>query len=387
MLRRTSPESPVLIVLGACTPDPADPARIRERFADEAAPFEADDHAVAAPGVLLADPEFDPFAHELAFATRNHELWVGGWDPVTGVLDPPDGRGTLVDTNVVPFGVLLNGPEWAQGPDGGEVVYARWNGEAYVLMRAWRTSGGWATGPVDGIPVRVGSIGSQERGDPDPRIVFLDLAADAVSWSHLDGRPGGVLESGVDGVPLRTPRFTLGDHTLTWAAPVDGVPQVHHFDPDTGALEVLTDGPEGVSSPWMWVAPEYGERLFLATRGPVEAPVALDVYRRFHGRWTVILTLWPPADLPFVLSPEPWISGGRSLLVFQASADDGLGAASQLWVASATPEGGELRRVDAAPDGVPSDPEWVDLAGGAAVFYSNQTAAGVSPRLTTTGLP
>jgi hypothetical protein len=82
-------------------------------------PFVPDDLVVSDPAVSLPDPEFDTVGNQVAWQDRDGlELWVADVDPVNGTLSPPDGRGTLIATNVVPISRVRNGPEWVQTATG-----------------------------------------------------------------------------------------------------------------------------------------------------------------------------------------------------------------------------------------------------------------------------
>lgn len=352
-------------------------------YADEAAPWPATDTLVSDPTAWVSDPEYDSEGHRVAFGSNQRELWVADLDPETGVIDPPDLRGVRVDTEVALFGggAILNGPEFAQTDGGGEIVYARQQGDDYLLMRAWFDGVAWANAPIDGVPGRVAPLGSQEPGDPDARIVWVEQFAPITHWSHLDGREGAVLGADLGHVP----RFALGSRAIVWEQEVDGVPQVHRYDEATGAIEALTDDPAPKGSPWMWSAPEYGgETLFFATRADETGnPTSLDVYRERDGRWQVIVRIVPPADHPVVVSPEAWVAGGRSLVVFEAK---GLHLPSQIWVSTtAVPGDGELRRCDGALDGTALDPEWANVGGQAQVYYTEEIADRTTIRLCATG--
>jgi hypothetical protein len=350
-------------------------------WADDAAPWEPRDALASDPAVSILDPEYDAVTGWVVHASQDGELWVAQRDPVTGALVPPDLRGTLVDTDVAPYGAALNGPEFVQSARGGEIAYARAAGDSFELVHAWFDGVGWSTSPVDGVLGRVGVIGSQEPWDDDARLVHLDAFSGAAGWTHLEGGEGGTI--GVD--LLHAPRFTLGDRSLVWSDLVDGVLQVHLYEQDEDTTTVLTDGPAGSQVPWMWIAPEYDERLFFARREDGLVGTVLDILRRVDGRWQVIKSIVPPAATPFVVSPEPWVVAGRSLVAFQAVNE--AHTRSEIWVASSTPEGDELRRVDAGLPGRAIDPEWAMVGAEARVYYLHLGQDTRTVRVCATDLP
>jgi hypothetical protein len=278
-----------------------------------------------------------------------------------------------VDAGVVPFEVLLNGPEWAQSDQGPQVLYARDDGAGPLLVRAALVDGAWVPTPIDGVPGRVGSLGSLDAGDPDARVTFLEVATDTVRWGWLDGRDGGEVGPRME----HGPRWAIGRQQLFWAEPVDGTPQVHRYDVAADEVDVLTSGSVVMGNPFAWDAPERGETVMFATSGDDAGdPVALDVLAEVDGAWVSIKRVHPPAAFPYVVSPEPFVFDGRSLVVFQASVAPALAEASEIWVAAAMPEDDLLVRVSDPAVTFAIDPEWAVIGGGPHVYYTEVRAGG-----------
>lgn len=87
-------------------------------LADE---FVVDDQIVSAPGADIPDPEFDALGKRMVWQDPHGNLWLANMDPVTGAIDPADGRGLLIDQGLYFVQLSTNGPEWVYG-----------NGTAYI---------------------------------------------------------------------------------------------------------------------------------------------------------------------------------------------------------------------------------------------------------------
>jgi len=269
---------------------------------------------------------------------------------------------------IQPYPVLLNGPEWVQTDRGGEVVYGKATDGVFQLWRAHLSAGEWTPELVDGVPDRVGTIGSLEPGDPDARLLYYDIAGQQLGWQHIDGRSGGPMSDLGD----HGPRWVLGGRGIVWSEDVGGTQQVHLLDPDSSDTVQVTDALVGLESPYMWADAGGAPAGFAATFDNAEGePVGMDVYQVFEGEWLHTKRIHTPAAFRFAVSPEIWSFDGRVLLFFQASVSDELADTSQIWVAGAASDDPLLRKVSRDGPGKAFDPEWVEVDGRPHVYYTH----------------
>jgi hypothetical protein len=105
-------------------------------FAD----FVPDDQIVSDPTSDLPAPEFDRRTGRVIWQDRQNKLWVGNVDPVTGALNPVDGRGQVVDTALASVGQVGNTPRYTYGGDQAAIVYTKLSGTDFQLAEALETA-------------------------------------------------------------------------------------------------------------------------------------------------------------------------------------------------------------------------------------------------------
>ncbi|HMV66703.1 MAG TPA: hypothetical protein PKA64_07625 [Myxococcota bacterium] len=338
------------------------------------------DDVVSDPQSSLPDPEVDSLSDQIVWETEDGaEVYVAGINPATGAIVPQDGRGALVDVDVAPISAARNGPEWAVGAGGPRIVYAKDVGGTYRLFQATRSPAGWTPAMLSGTQPGKGPIGSQDVGDPTPRVVFLDEVAPgqpALFMREIDDASSEVQ------VPdwLQFPRWIVGERALTGVRNVGGLGRVVRFDMDTGAYDRLTWDDEDHGSVFFFQAPELnGETLFFTTHGYARnRPISMWVWRLRNGVWTPIKQITTPPGRPFVISPEPFEWGGQSWVSY-ITADEPVNSNNghaDVWVAGLAPGNDVVRRISNDADLVRKDPE--SYVGGARpwVYYTRVFADG-----------
>lgn len=343
-------------------------------------PFVPVDTVVSDSTASLPDPEMDSGSDQIVWQTDDGaRMFVADIDPTNGDIVPLNGRGTLIDTTVAPISAAKNGPEWAVGAAGSQVVYAKEVAGVYRLFHAVEGPGGWTASMLDGSIGGRGPIGSQDPGDPTPRVVYLD--------EPVPGQPV-LLAREIDDettdvqLPewLQFPRWVVGERVITGVRDVGGLGRVVRFDMDTGSYERLTWDDVDHGSVFFFQAPELGgESLFFTTHGVQKnRPTSLWVWRLRNGAWTPIKEIPTPPGRPYVISPEPFEWAGRSWVSF-ISADEPINSnngRADVWMAGLAPGNDVIRRISADTDIVRKDPE--SYVGGVRpwVYYTRVFADG-----------
>lgn len=278
----------------------------------------------------LLDPEFSQGRGKLVWADSAGSLWLGSVNRQTGMIEPADGKGTLIDADAMTSAdlrITTNGPEWLATSLGDQIVYTKFlPGLAHTKLTArlayagQRTDGGWEYGYLDGA-VRLAPYASRDERDGAPRITYVDARGNHY-WRDLSASGS---EQAVTGYApsMYSMRHVPGQRAVVYFAPASsGGMQLFRYWPDTGTAEQLTDdsGHDTTTNvPWMWQAPEYGGELLMAVLANADSE--LRVYRRAGGTqpyWSVIRTVTAPQGGVFG-SPEPFVHNGRSYLVMHGS--------------------------------------------------------------------
>jgi hypothetical protein len=280
----------------------------------------------------LIDNEFSQSRRMMTWADADGRVWVAGVDPVTGLFVPPNGKGILVDPDGLAtgdLGVVGNGPEWISTASGDQIVYTKFlrglprTAQNARLAMALRLGGGsWQPGFLSVESRRNAPYASHDGGDALPRISYVDPEGNHY-WRNLFDPAS---ERMVADVPssFRSLRFTEGQRSAVFVAPVNGVSQVFLHDLGTGtSLQVTGDGGQKDlnSVPWVWRAPEYGGARVLMT---IVNYTELRIYREpMRGEpaqrsWSLLLSARTPQG-GIISSPEPFTHGGRSYAVLTAT--------------------------------------------------------------------
>jgi hypothetical protein len=351
-------------------------------------PFVPDDLVVSDPAVSLPDPEFDTVGNQVAWQDRDGlELWVADVDPVNGTLSPPDGRGTLIATNVVPISRVRNGPEWVQTATGGQVLYGDASTGVERIVAASNVGGTWVS---RNIAVGVGPIGSLDANDPFPRVHYAEYygpGADRYRTQYLDD-PGSDLGYADD---LKWGRWVEGSDKLVGLVDQGGVLQVSEVDPATGTSVLRTNSAVSKRNVFGWQAPEYGVEAFFHSSGPVgsDTPLQIDVFLDDGaGGWTHHDTITGPPAFPYIVSPEPLVVNGRSYISFLASNAplNRNNGQSEVWLVDIDPATQFGRRLSDMPGAVLKDPEPAVFGNNALVYYTEVVGRDRVVHRTLTGL-
>ena len=323
----------------------------------------------------------------LSYIDKDHNLWVGYIDSVSGYFYPSNGQAVLVDTTATAPGEIGNGPEWVFSARGSELVYTRWtDGQPRMNLGYARQGGGaWVAGPIANTINRVLPLGTVDLTDPIPSVHYQNLAIGNVVaniyWRDITPGSTEYKVPIATNDPGMTRRWVPGSRDIIITAPRPGTAgqvnkQVLLYHTASGQLEQLTF--DAVDKLWgfMWQAPEYNnENVFFAVVGGTQ----LVIYRNFPrtdgtSRWRVVNSIQMPQAAPYVSSPEPFVHNGRSWIIFTLSADADLHAysLSQVAIAGVDPANPSLRILtsDANPPRSRRDPEYFVTANGPYIYYN-----------------
>lgn len=338
----------------------------------------------------IIDPEFDSITNQYCWVDRQGNLWVGSIDPATGLIDPINGRGTLVDRKSARVAQIGNGPEWVNTNYGPQIVYTRLFGPIPIIARAYYQNGEWNAGGLSQGVGRLGPLGSQSPGDSTPTISYQGPKVGSIRPLYVRELTDASTEQMIPTTDVfRTPgaRSIPGTNAVIFTRPMpeggDGPPrQIFVYDRDTQQLDQLTYDDGSKIAAFMWRAPEYdNEYIFFALIGEKR----IGIYRYLDGDgdgsfgWERVKIIDPPGAGDYIWSPEPFVYEGKSYLVMTTSETDDqqtLTAPSEIWLTDINEDDTLYRRLSDSVVVNRKDPEVYYSDNGPYIFISRSDGEG-----------
>lgn len=323
---------------------------------------------------------------------RQGRLWLAHIDHDTGFISPPNGRGTLVDTEVAYYSDFGNGPEWLFWAGDSQLVYTRYvdrlnpTPETTGIALARWVDGAWQAGFIESGMGHITPAPSQTVGDPAPRVVYAGASDGRIHWRTMGDAVGPEQQAPWRSVGLSV-RWVPDSTMLAF---VNGKPgtdgrryqQIFLYDSATDALQQLSFEDEQKRGVFMFAAPEFGGDLTYFT---VAERTELRVYRyllQADGSrvWTRVYTVRGPADAPFLATPEPFFHNGRTWLTLTLSASkraSDITVPTDLALVGIDPAQPVFRRLTGAtsPRRLRQDPEYYITAQGPFLYYTRAIPA------------
>jgi len=347
--------------------------------------FTTEDVVISDPGQTLIDPEIDARNNRIVWqdlSVVNSSMWIANLDPATGAIDPPDGRGQLIDDGLAPLVETGNGPEWAFGADSTKIVYTDTDasGRDHVAMAYQDDAGDWVLVQLAGGAGRNLVLGSKLT---DATPAFMSYRAgthggSAIAWRDLDNAPD---VEHIAGLAQDAGFWAEGRPAFVYTKSVDtgGEPllQVHMYDVNDGRPVEITADAQNKYLASMWWAPDYGAYLMMCT----VSNNRLGIYRDDGAGWALLNTIYLPSQHRYVHSPEPFVFEGKSYLSVVAAQMLGDGSSemgqptgeTEIWIASVRPDEPFFRRVsDPTHVATRKDPETYETTSGVVVLYSEK---------------
>ncbi|WP_218081439.1 DUF7948 domain-containing protein [Anthocerotibacter panamensis] len=283
----------------------------------------------------LTDNEYDNIDFQTTFQDNRKILWLAPVEASTGAWMPPSGKAIQLDTNLSPFSVTSNGPEWALAQGGARIVYTKDINGTPNLAQARLANGVWQVETLQKGSQRRSPIGSKEPNDPKPRILYSTVTAgpDNLAWRELDDSR---TETIVPGNNPRNGRWVFGERAIILTInDAQGISQVAKYDIDTGLLTQLTFDPIKKTAPFAWHETSLGGELVFFARLDFST---VGIYRNIGGTWTMVEALRPPSDYAHIQSPEPFFFQGTTYVSIQMAASVNVEANSvaDIWYGKVT---------------------------------------------------
>lgn len=271
---------------------------------------------ISPPGASYIDPEILSVGNKLAFQMGNGNVWLSDLDPNTGLFTSSDGLDVLIDVGATPLITSINGPEFGVDSNGWSIVYTKANNG---VPQAWRATVNGAN--VSQTPL---TSGSQARLS-----ILASKSSDALSTRILYSK-GPSLTNGVFGWtdinnPLNETIIDSTDNGVRWIDDTRkffyikqtgaSAGQVFLYDTETQSQIQVTNDSDSKTYPYGWIAPEYGELIFLVLLNDT----TIGIYKDNGGAyWDRIITVEvPPAsNFNFIGSPEAFIANNKSYISF-----------------------------------------------------------------------
>lgn len=337
----------------------------------------------------MLDGEFNQARAQMVWCDSLGRIWIANVDRHTGLLEPANGKGVLVDAaalSTADMQLTYNGPEWVSTAAGDRIVYTKFPVDKPHTLGNARLASARETAPntwaVELLPkglARNAPYGSQDADDPRPRISYVGLTGRHY-WRDLDDPASEELLPSLPASP-RSVRFVVGARAVVYPLVVDGLSQVFRYDLDSKQLEQLTfdEGDKDLeTAPWIWQAPELGGAETLLT---VVDYSELRFYVRTvnaQGATVWIRTVSHAfGTAEKVTSPEPFVYGGRSY-VFLAVASQANGFPSDIWLVNIDEAAPMKRRLnDDRRLRARIDPEVFVTDAGPYIYYNRYNATKV----------
>lgn len=341
--------------------------------------FVVDDQVISDPAVSLIDPEVDQVGNRIAWQNLLGELWVADLDPVTGDLMPTNGKGELVDIDLAPLQLTLNGPEWAYGLNDTRIVYTKSLATGFNLSSAQLDQFSvWQTQSLAGSFLSLTPLGTPSSNTQAPRASYFSYDTGSgnlyLGWRDIDDpSTEGLLLDG----SVTSGRWVEDQPLIVTTINIDSFKQVVTYDTANDVLTQLTFEPSHKFLPYMWMAPEFGEILMM-TMLDTEA---VGIYRQDVSGWNLIHTINLPTSKPFVHSPEPFVYGGKSYILLVAADQLGSGGSffgtpigpTEIWIAGIDAAQPFFRRIDdPLYEANRLDPEIYVIADDAVALYTEK---------------
>jgi hypothetical protein len=329
--------------------------------------FIVNDQVVSDPALSLPDPEFDQVGFLITWQDQNNQLWVASVDSASGNFIPTSGQGQLLDTGLVAIRTTKNGPEWAYGNQGSQIVYTKLVNNRPTLSGARWTGTRWETRTLQKGSDRYGPLGSKNTRDATPRIVYKKIQGNRklLTWREIDNPASEALVP--RGLEFPSGRWVEGERSLIVRIKVGGVRQCAKYDVDTGTMTQLTFDASDKKDAFMWKAPEFNNELVFFCRSD---STHIPVYRKIGRRWTKIHTIKPPSIRAYINSPEPFVYNGKSYISLVTLDDLDKKGPGEVWIAGIDPTVSFYRRVSASTTMTRKDPESFITTKGAFIYYA-----------------
>ncbi len=326
----------------------------------------------------MIDYEFSQSRGMLAWSDETGHLWIANVDRNTGDFIPADGKGLMIDPDVMTFQdaqKTKNGPEWVSSAFGDAIVYTKYNGKhadgnSRIGYAFQAPNGAWSAGLLGPNFVRKAPYGSATDGDLAPRITYVDSLENHY-WRELlnADTEKSIADFPASNYPIRHVR---GARAVAYPRTVNGVDQVFYRDFDTNVVEQLTFDAGTKYEVWMWKAPEFnGEFVFMTLVDQVEARIYRKLPTGENGamRWTPIYSKTAPAGNQ-MFSPEPFVWNGRSYF-FMAMSVKPNKFRSEIWISNIDAASPVFKRItDNTELRTRTDPEVFVTSSGPLIYYN-----------------
>ncbi|MBT7491675.1 MAG: hypothetical protein HN704_08725 [Bacteroidetes bacterium] len=323
---------------------------------------------IAYPNTNFPDPEFVSAPYNMVTWQERDgsNLWVAEINPNTGMFS----NYQIIDTNIVPMSLVMNGPEWTYNSNEIQIIYNAWHDTFPVskIARAWQDSlGNWQTEKLQNInyqyKARAGSPGSMDSHGTYPLkavyVAILNNGSYVPMWRELDNPssetilPNDLIFSSID---VGIARWVENRELLISVKPdLNNISQTYLYDirdPNNSEQLTFSASTKGDSYMWKSVNPTYNGRymFFTTVEHDGVAWCGLNVYlRNQNGNWNLLNQIYPPypSNYPYLISPEVFKINGNSYITFVRSSHPGPddNSNSTIWVAPVNPNLGASFRV------------------------------------------
>jgi hypothetical protein len=311
----------------------------------------------------LTDPEVDWYGNHICWANEEG-VWVADIDPITGNINPINGKGILVDStpSILGMQAVANGPEWAMSQEGSEIIYPEitTEGSGICIGRIKLINGNWTQVPAPLGVNRIPFFASYDVDYPNGAVTSAGLNTNPVSQA---GKIIRYVNNAASEVNLGTNntggRWIKGAEGITFTKNIGGNIQAGYYLMSTGQEVIVTNNTNPKEQVWMFRSPEYNNELILTCIEKFPTYDELAIYRSISGVWQKVNGLQSPSNRKVIFSPEPFWYNNKSYFFFKAEKypTDPNSYYDQIWIMGIDPLNPFSRQVSNEIAANRTDPE------------------------------
>lgn len=343
--------------------------------------FTVHDVLVSSPYANLGDVEFDVYKNRICWQDPlEHNLWICKLDTLTWSLAVPDGKQTLVDSNLTALSQTNNSAEWGYDMWGTYLVYNKSHARKKFVGVAMELSTGWSTSVLLDAPHRMNPHATQNPTDSNFAIQYISTIWNNYTKYKIMNDP--YHEKWIQG--FTDAHWVADEMCMTGILDNNQVGYVNLADPNN-IISLTHNFTKHYTKPYMWHAPEFNNaRMFFAVANGEEMQIFKETTPA-SNHFALYLSFTTPSSNPLYIkfgSPEPYVYEGQSYITFMASSSECETSCfpGEIWLVKVDSLNPMFRMISNSYISIRTDPEFMPTKDSLLVYYTevNDTIAPAS---------